>query len=50
MVKPWMSAILLVAFGGCESGPKVVSPSQPSAQALQPDLPAPEGFEGAARL
>ena len=40
----WAWAVLLAALPGCESGPKVVSPAQPSSQALQPDLPAPEGF------
>ena len=43
-MKSWLPALLLVAFPGCESGPKVVTPAQPSAQALQPDLPSPEGF------
>ena len=44
MMKPWVLAALLLALPGCESGPKVVTPAQPSAQALQPDLPSPEGF------
>ena len=44
MMKPWVLSALLLALPGCESGPKVVTPAQPSGQALQPDLPSPEGF------
>jgi len=44
MMKSWVAAALLVALPGCGSGPRVVAPAQPSSQALQPDLPAPEGF------
>jgi len=44
MVKSWPVALVVLALAGCESGPKVVTPAPPSGQALQPDLPAPEGF------
>jgi hypothetical protein len=43
-MKWWAAAALLAMLPGCGSGPRVVKPPQPSAQALQPDLPAPEGF------
>ena len=44
MRNPWLLAALLLALPGCESGPKVVTPPPPSGQALQPDLPCPQGF------
>lgn len=37
-------AAILLALPGCESGPRVVTPAQPSSAALQADLPSPEGF------
>jgi hypothetical protein len=44
MMKEWALLAVLLALPGCESGPKVVTPAQPSGQAIQPDLPSPEGF------
>ncbi len=44
MLRPWPVAVLVAALAACEGGPKVTTPIQPSSQALQPDLPAPEGF------
>jgi len=43
-MKQWALSAVLLVVAGCESGPKVVTPAQPSGQAIQPDLPSPEGF------
>ena len=35
---------LMVVLAACGSGPKVVTPAPALGQALQPDMPSPEGF------
>jgi hypothetical protein len=44
MGKQWALRAVLMALAGCEGGPRVASPAQPSSQAQQADLPSPEGF------